>query len=340
MIEDRQDRQLLAVFLIAVGALWLLVSIGYIPVRVATAALSLWPVLAIGIGLDLLHVRRAAAGLPWSALAAAVVVVLALLGAPFGLGASATELSATEPLAGARSAAFEFDLGPAPTTIRAAADPETLIAAEVRDSGRVRLDVRGQRDKTVMVTRRRPGFAFAPGLAGAAWQLALNPRVPVTLAVDAGSGRTTADLRGLHLERLVYDGGSGFSELRLPVGTYGAAFDLGSGRTEVSLEAGATANLEVATGSGASAWTLPSGGAVRLALDSGSGSVTIDVPDDAAILVTATDRGSGGLRLPPWLERVGGSGETGQWRSLPARTEQPEVTIEINGAGSGSITIR
>src|SRR5690606_41241381 len=90
-------RRALPIALIAVGTIWLLNAVGFVPPSLAAALGRLWPLLLIGGGLDLLVPRYRPRNVPFVALAAGALVVLALFwpaGAPRGGAEGPRALSA------------------------------------------------------------------------------------------------------------------------------------------------------------------------------------------------------------------------------------------------------
>ncbi len=339
MKQGSSRRDLLPVLLIAVGILWLLFQTGFVPPRVLSALAFYWPLLLIGIGLDLLRVRRPWA-VPYTGLAVIVVVLVAVLVPQTDAGQSVTRFR--EPVGAARSASVRLELSSAPTHVFAAPDGAALLDAETRGRPGAAFDVRGDRDKTVTVrAQNRGAWVFTP-VGSSRWDLGLGRSLPLDLTVDGGSGGATLDLDGLQLAALRTDVGSGSVTLSLPgqVESYRASVDGGSGATRITVPSDTSLELALDTGSGATHLALPPSGRVRVTLRSGSGPVTIDVPDGAAVRLEVQDDGSGSLRVAPSLTRQSGSGDTGAWEARGATGTPGEILIMVARAGSGSITIR
>ncbi len=330
------ERRLAAGALIAVGVLWLLVSSGFIPGRMVGAFWSFWPLLPIGIGLDLLLKQRVVANIPYTALAIAAMLILALLpgtsGAPF-------KATFSDAIGSAERAEITLDLGPVPTTLTSVSG-EVLLTADIVDNAEVVLTRDGDQEARIVLDRRSNQRLFGAPLLRSRWDLELTDAVPLSLVIGGGSGSAALDLGDMQLESLGYDGGSGSATLILPStpGSYPAEFDLGSGSTEVEIGNDAKLTIRAATGSGSSRWSVGRNTRLDLVLDTGSGSVTIDLPDGDAILLRVEDDGSGRLSVPPFLNRDEGSGERGVWRS--GSTGEPRITVTLEDVGSGSVTIR
>ncbi len=339
MNRNGSRRDLLPALLIAVGILWLLFQTGFVPPRALSALAFYWPLLLIGVGLDLLRVRRPWA-VPYTGLAVLVVVLAAIVLPPPDAGQPVTRFR--EPVGGARSASIRLELSSAPTHVFAAPDGATLLDAETRGRPSAAFDVRGDRDKTVTVHAQSRGAWFSTPLSSSRWDLGLGRSLPLDLTVDGGSGGATLDLDGLQLAALRTDVGSGSVTLTLPgqVESYRASIAGGSGATRITVPSDASLELALDTGSGATHLALPPSGRVGVTLRSGSGPVTIDVPDGAAARLEVRDDGSGPLRVAPFLTRQSGSGDIGVWESGGSAGSPGEILITVAGAGSGSITIR
>ncbi|MEJ2290941.1 MAG: hypothetical protein P8Y05_04395 [Deinococcales bacterium] len=339
MREGGSRRDLLPALLIAAGVLWLLFEIGFVPPRVLAALSIYWPLLLVGVGLDLLRVRRPWA-VPYTALAA-IVVVLAALFVPRP-DASPPVTAFHEPVGAARSASVHLELSSSASHVFTASDASTLLDAQIRGRPAATFEVRGDRDKTITV---RPQFTrpWVPASFGTSrWDLALGPGVPLDLRVDGGSGSTSLDLAGLHLTGFRLDGGSGAATLTLP-GTadrYRASVQGGSGPARIDVTAGASLDLSLDMGSGSTDLVLPPGTDAQVSVRGGSGPIRIDVPTDAAVRLEARNDGSGPLRVASFLERQSGSGDIGVWESAAAHGTAPAILITVADAGSGSISIR
>lgn len=338
MTEERRRRDLLPWLLIVGGLLWLLFATGFVPPRAMEVLGRLWPLLAIGLGLDLLRARRPWA-VPYTALAAAVLVVVGLV-MP---AVPAAQRGATfhEPVGATRRASVTLQLSSAPARVFASADPATLLDAHIQGRPEAAFSIGGQNDKTISV--RPQGSPWVPGSPGSSrWELGLGTRVPLDLTVDGGSGSADLDLVDLQLDTLRAHGGSGPLTVALPgAGSrYRASLSGGSGPLRATLAPDSTADLTLDTGSGPATVLVQSGSSLKLQLRAGSGPVAIDVPNDGAVRLEVRDDGSGPLRVAGFLQRRSGSADTGTWESAGYAGAARKVDITVASAGSGSITVR
>jgi hypothetical protein len=236
--------------MVVVGVLWLSANLGG-PNALPTLAslLMVWPVVLIGIGVDLLTAGRYRLPL------VGVTVVLALLWWwVTGVRGAGERSEVWIPLEGAQRATVSLQLGASGLHIDGAAPAGTLLRGVLELAP-------GERAQPESVARgewlnvRLEATSSASGVSGwrgpRNWQLSLSPVVPIDLAVRAGVGRSELDLRALTLLGLDFDGGVGEAIFHLPArGGYEGSLDLGVGATTVRIPAGVEAALVVRAGIG------------------------------------------------------------------------------------------
>lgn len=333
-----------AIILIAAGLVWLLASLGVITGAGLLILLTYWPILLIGAGVDYFLGRRTLFGATYTLAAVGLLFALMLIGPSLGLsrGANVVTEQFSEPLGTTQSAQVTLDLASAPTEVFSLQDSADLIDAELTHIGTITFDVRGERDKTVALSRDARGINFGLGAWNQTkWAIGLSPDVPLDLHVDVGSGRATLELAELNLSGFDLSGGSGSAELTLPASPqrYDAAIDAGSGSSRLTVAAGAELDLNVDVGSGSFTADLGRDVDVSLELKGGSGSTQINRPSDANVRVEVRDNGSGSLNVRG-LERISGSGDEGVWESAMFDQAEQQILITVRDAGSGSINIR
>lgn len=338
-------RNAFAVFLVAAGFLWLLLATGFVPPRLVNALWQLWPLLLIGVGLDAWIPTRRPLGVPFTAIAAAIVLIVAIL-LPGSRSATGSGQTLATPLDGIGSAVVNLRMPSSRTTVEPTSRGGTLLEVTTVGTPEANLDVTraptlsgaGTGSKTVSI-RPRGGF---PSFGRHQWTLGLTDAVPLELIVDGGSGASTFALGPLRIPRLQMDMGTGSTNVMLPSDGegYTVTFDGGSGSSRLNVPTGASVDLDVHTRSGASVLTMSRGSDVRLGLRSGSGSVVIDVPDDAPVRLEVEDDGSGGLNVASFLRRQAGSGDTGTWQSANYPNGGRAIQITVLKVGSGSLRIR
>ena len=333
----KDQRQTIALILLAVGTLWLLVSLNVVAGAFIGVLLRYWPVLLIGVGLDIL-LRRPLWGLPYTALALAALLLFSLFSSPGGWVVGGRLQTLSEPLGAARAAQVMLELSSAPVSISAGAGGN-LVRADIHDRGDVRLNVTGDISKTLRLERH--SGPPRSGSRDARWDVALTERIPLALEVRGASGPLELNLGGVNVSTLALDLGSGSSKVTLPTtGSYAFTLDGGSGSSDISVPEGAQLSAEADLGSGAARFVIGQNSYVTLTLNSGSGPVTFTMPEGANVKLEVHNGGSN-LVLPSWLERVdSGSGNEGVWQTTGFNPDGAQIVLKVEDAGSGPLTIR
>ena len=78
--RTNNGRTLIALTLMAAGALWLLIATGFVPRTLLSVLANWWPLFLVGAGLDLALPRRRPLRIPYTVIASITVIALALLG--------------------------------------------------------------------------------------------------------------------------------------------------------------------------------------------------------------------------------------------------------------------
>ena len=354
--EGRRKRSVFwPILFIGIGIVYLLVNLDLIPRPNLLSVLRLWPLILVGIGLDLIFRSRYPALSPLIAIGVvAGAIVLVAFAPTLGLVADA-ELSTerfSEPVGEAASARVVLDLARYNTTVDGIADARTLIDAELDTLESVEFEVSGTTEKSIRLGESsEAGFSVTfPDLLGdlaldAGWEIHLNPDVPLDLTVDVASGSAALNLDMLTLTRLVIDGGSGSTAVALPAGSlsYDASLDGGSGSFAVAIADGANLDASMDAGSGSFTLSIGEGADVSVDIDGGSGRIRIEVPEQAAVRVVIRDPASGSVSVPSRFELIddGGDGDrdTGIWQTKGYDAAERQIEIVFD-PGSGSFTVR
>ncbi|HEX6384709.1 MAG TPA: DUF5668 domain-containing protein [Anaerolineae bacterium] len=317
--EEKRRRRNPSLFapivLIAIGVYFLLQNMGVMSGLNWIAALQLWPLLLIFIGINII-VRQAPR--PLGTLLSALVGLTAV--AVFGyvllfgeghpllarLGVTGRSDYQTETIEFAaediESAVIDIDFDAPGGHLYALEDSANLIEGTVSTIGDLTFDtdVSGGRATVTLNDRNSGFFWFNPGnwgdVTGAnRWEIGLNPNVPLDLRLDAGSGAVSFDLSQLTLNDLFLDSGSGSVELLLSAGEYDVVHNAGSGSTRLTLPGEGQVTAEIDGGSGSLVLFLPASMAARVEVDGGSGSFN---PDDRFTLVSGERDGDGVWETP------------------------------------------
>jgi hypothetical protein len=252
--------------LVGAGVVLLLANLGYLPWQSWNLLWRLWPLLLVALGIDLLIGRRSMLGTILSALlillliGGAVVIVLLAPNIPALVEVTGPVELRTErveyPLAGVERASITIDWTSMPGYLSALSDSPNLIEGDVAYRGQLIFDVDVRRSQAdVTLDSHFSGPWFGPSLfydrEEGRWDVKLSPRVPLDLALDAGSGPCDFDLTGLQISDFVFSAGSGSIDLTLPSGaTFEARIDGGSGAIAIILPESVGMQVELDSGSG------------------------------------------------------------------------------------------
>jgi len=263
--RERRSSLIGPVILIGAGLLFLLNNLGLLSWDVWPALLRLWPVLLIGIGLDLIIGRRSLVG--------SILIVLLLLGGlvavvrPFVGRSEARALSIEEisqPLEGAKRADVEIragacDLRLSPLPIEQDSGMYRLIEGQVALPGRarVRQDARRVGDTLYYALQGEGVASWLPWRSQESswrdlnWDLQLNREVPMKLQLNTGIGRAVVDLGRMNITSLRAEAGVGEMTLTLPrQGNLDAHIETGVGRVTLIVPQGMAARITVHRGLG------------------------------------------------------------------------------------------
>lgn len=253
--NGRRVRLVGPVILISLGVVLLLNNLGIVTWSVWEVVFRLWPVLLIVAGLDLFIGRRSALGSLLTLVLTLAVLAGAfwLLGAGIGTAQVVGGEEIRQALNGATQAEVVIDPGVGSLRVEALPTSANLVEGVVRLAGRERVspNFSVENGKATFVLRSQ-GTAFAPYIGGGdrpAWELGLNPDVPMRLEVSLGAGESELDLTGLAIRDLKVDVGVGHSRVILPdEGRFQATVGGAIGQTTLIIPEGMAARIRVDTG--------------------------------------------------------------------------------------------
>jgi hypothetical protein len=244
--------------LIGLGVIFLLNNFGYLVLDVWQLILSLWPVLLIAFGFDILIGRRS-----WLLSLIGVMVVLAILVGAIGLMGSTAYAAAGQeiryPLEGVERAELDFSIPVGSTTIDATSETEVLLVGQVPDGGG--LTVQEQflvQNGTAALKISGEGAAVAvPGMTSPyRWDFQVAPEVPLTINISQGAGAVNIDLSELLLSDLNASLGAGQIVLALPEGqSFTAHLSGGVGQLVVLVPEGL--GVRITSGTALAAFSAP-----------------------------------------------------------------------------------
>ena len=270
--------------LILVGVFALLINAGLVPAERLDRLVDLWPLILIVIGLELV-VRRAVKG-PTAEIAAALVVLLAIVGAAayVVLGPATPTgtqtLDESAKLGSLDKATVRVDVGAANITMQGSSSlGGSLFKAHIEYSGRkpdVGLDT--STGEVHISQSNTSGFFFQNRRF--VLSLQLNASIPWKIAVNSGASSDTFNVSGLHVSSI--DVNTGASRETISLGTP-------SGTVPITINGGAlTVNAHRPRGVAAS--VAVSGGAVNLNFDGHQSHAVGTLNAQSSDYDSATDR--------------------------------------------------
>jgi hypothetical protein len=334
--------------LIGLGAVLLAVNLGLLESVQLLNLVRLWPLVLVGMGINLLFQRQ-----PWVGNLTALLIVggavLFLFYAPrLNLSTPGGEMLVedfSEPLGAAQSAEVNLNIDRGALLVAGQVNPGSLFDARVEHNQRVTFEARGETDKSITLRLDAEPFEFFDFFSGAqiSTTVGLAPGIPLDLDLNLGAGGGTLDLAALTLARLEASTGSGTLTLALPAGEYPSELRSGSGGLTVNVAPDAVLALSANVGSGRITLTLGEGVTGTVELDAGSGGIVVNVPAGVGVQITA-DTGSGGIDLPEGYLRISGAdspgpGNKGTWQSPGFESAQLRLYLDIH-VGSGGVTVR
>ncbi len=341
------------VVLIGVGTIWLLANLNVIPAGGLWILARFWPLLLIWIGLDILFGHRSPLlGAAIGVLAVGVAVLLVVGGPSWGwnsvgAGGELRTERFIQQKGSATTAEVVLDLSHAPTNIRQAAEPATLIDATISHRGQVDFTVSGDVKKRVNLSYTGTGggwfWNWGPVGGDETWDIALGGGVPTDLVLDLSSGRTQGDLTGVRLQSLTVKASSGSVELRLPPSNgrpYPVMWDASSGSARVDVSDGAALEMGVDMSSGSYTLNLGRDVDAAITINGSSGRFSVDVPDGAALRLEVRDSSSGSVKVPSGMVEVQrGRDDEGVWQTPGFDGAQHQIVVVVEQMSSGSIVV-
>jgi hypothetical protein len=329
------------IMLIAVGVYFLLVNLGMVDQLHWDVALRFWPLILIFAGVNVI-VRQFSRpiGTFFSALVALTAVavfgylliigdnspIVQRFGAQNTNVAYKSETISFTPEEAVETAVVRLDFGAEGANLFALEDSPALIQGEVTYLGELRFDTAVNNGEADVYLDARNGTAFWFNPAnwvvtgnGRAWEIGLNPRIPLDLRLDLSSGAANLDLAALTLNNLTIDASSGRTTLTLPPGRYDVNLDASSGMMDV---------------------TLPEQGDIYWQIDASSGSIHVHLPQNMAARVDIASSGSGAVRLDRARFSLvqGSEDDEGVWETADYGRAINRIEIVID-MSSGSFTI-
>jgi hypothetical protein len=236
------------VFLIGLGAVFLLNNFGHLPWNAWELILRLWPVLIIAIGLDIIIGRRSA----WGALISLVLMLAIVAGALLliGVGSPATD-DVIKWNPDATITHMDVTLNPAIGSLRVNALQDGVSLAE----GVLHLQ-RGETVNKQMLSNgtfslKSEGNMFFTPVGKASnwkWDVNLTPSVPMNLNVNLGVGEIELNLNHLQVDQFDASMGVGKVTMVLADKALHGKVNCAVGETVVLIPHGVEAKITVKAG--------------------------------------------------------------------------------------------
>jgi len=276
--------------LIALGLLVLFYNLGVLDAQRLAQLASLWPLLLVLVGLELILTRTLPRPLlPAASLGLTAVLLIAALAyvtlAPRTLGAGAQQSTSTERLDGLSAAELNLDVGAWSIDLSGGGLGDDLYRARFdfragERAPQVRLD-RSSGTIRIQQSNDRIFWPFGSGLPGRDHaELSLSDRVLWRVRIQGGAIRSSLDLSSVPLAGVDIGGGATKDDVRLPrpKGTVGV--DIGGGASTVSLQVPSGTPVRIRV----------SGGASRLEVDGQLRQTLGEIPWESPTFGQAADR--------------------------------------------------
>lgn len=210
-----------AIFNLGIGVVFLLGNFGLLEMSPWMVLITLWPVLLIAIGFDILTGWRKST---WITLLGVVLILGVLAGALWFAGVHLPGSQVQQgdtiqvPIGDATQARISISPGAGRLILSRSNDPGMLLTGTVppaREGSSVILDT-SQEGSLAIVDLRSAGVQFFYSQDQMAWDLDVSGELPVELQVDLAAGESFVNLGGLDLENLDYSMAVGSAQLVLP----------------------------------------------------------------------------------------------------------------------------
>jgi len=255
-----------AIFLLGLGIVFLLGNFGYLQLNPWQVLLTIWPVLLVAIGYDILIGHRRTW---WTSLLGVILIAGLMVGALWFAGVGLTGGQAVYGekiefgLQGATSAEVQILPAVGSLSMKQLNEPDVLLAGTVPSSSTnytvtqeftkvgdlARLKLQSTGLQVFYPTNRQNQYV---------WNLGVTPSVPVGIQVELGAGDTNMDLSGLKISDLNFNMGIGSTSITLPdTGKFIAKIDGAIGLITIYVPAGMTVHL--ITDTALTARSLPAG---------------------------------------------------------------------------------
>lgn len=238
--------------LILVGVVALLANTGQIPADRLYNLVTLWPLILVVLGLELI-VRRSLHGSAGDAVAA-VIIILAIVGAtayvaaaPAGTGSQTLDSSAE--LGSLSSASVDIDVGGAQINVTSTSDIGSSLYKAHINFGGPKPEVSLDREAGELTIAQNSTF-FSFGNQRFVLDLKLNPSIPWKITQHTGAATDTYNLPNAHVSSIEISAGASHDDITLgpPNGIVSLHMNGGSMTVRVHRPKGVGAVVDVSGG--------------------------------------------------------------------------------------------
>jgi LiaI-LiaF-like transmembrane region len=246
--------------LIGLGAIFLLNNFGYLVLDVWQVIFSLWPVLLIAIGFDILIGRRS-----WLLSLIGVMVVMGILVGAIGLMSNKAFVVAGQEIRysteGVEQAEMDFNIPVGTMALKVSSEQGVLLSGMVPEGGGIKIQEQFlvQNGTAALKLSADGAFLTVPGITSLyRWDFQVAPEVPLGLNVSQGAGSVNLDLTNLSPRDLNASIGAGQIAVLLPEGkSFSAHLSGGVGQLIVIVPE--NVGVRIGSGSAITAFSVPDG---------------------------------------------------------------------------------
>jgi hypothetical protein len=245
-----------AVFLLGLGVVFLLGNFGYLQLNPWYVLFTIWPILLVAIGIDILVGRRRKW---WTTLLGFILVLAIMAGALYlaGVGLPGGQVVTGDQvefgLQGATRA--EVQILPSAGTLyldileNSDALLKGIVPASTANQKILQEFTKSGDVARLMLQSTGAGFFYPTGQQSqSTWKLELTPNVPVNLELSFGVGDSVIDLSGLQIPDFIHKMGVGIATITLPdKGIVNAKIEAGVGTITIYVPAGMAVQLKADT---------------------------------------------------------------------------------------------
>ncbi len=268
------------------------------------------------------------------------------------------------PLAGASSLTAELAALVSDVIVEPlASGSEQLVTADIGYIGELTTTAEGEGARSLVIRDALNSYSYnGPEIA---FDIRLNPTLPLNLTAASASGALRLNLSEFDLTGLSVSTASGDIALQLPVSSAAYAVEVSSASGDMVLNAAPAAVITLSRVSSASGRVTVNAGRGAM-LDGGnitsssgdielnlsdavsasfrlvtaSGDISVTVPERAPVRLEVQSNASGSIRVPAGMAQVSGGSRSGAWETASYASSEQRYLIVVTSTSSGDVTVR